>query len=509
MLLRQTFARQTPARWLLLIVAGALLLRLWALTQVNFPGVADPNHYYNQGVRLVQGHGFTINYLWQYSGSPDAVVHPEDHWMPLAAVLAAVPMALLGIGVDAALLPFILIGALLPLPTYLAARRLGAGAEGALFAAAACAVVPELVLNSVRTDTTVPFALWVAGALLFAAGSGIRAALAAGVCVGLAYLTRNDGVLLVPVGLLTILLLQPQRRVLRAGVFLLAALVIVTPWLLRNLSAFGALSSPETGSMWFFTHHDDHYAYQRTFSLETLLAAQTPADIIGKRLFEMTAAVVMMLEVAGEGLAVALAGGLLLAWQRRERRILPALAFVAFAFLFYTLLLPYKAQAGSYKKAYLGALPLLLPLAALAVERAFSQATWRRGALLLLVGLLAMGAVQLVRADARTTSAHLAANEAAAAVARALPDTNGDGELVLMTEDPYILSYVGFASIIYPYEPRDVIAAAAQRYGVDYLLMPPNRPALNALYTGEDSDPRFVWAADVPGTHYVLFRFVP
>lgn len=510
---------QKSIQLLLLICLGALVLRLGALAFVSFPGVADPNHYYNMGVRLVEGHGFTIDYIWQYSLPPNSIVHPEEHWMPLTAVLTAVPMQLFGVGVHAALLPFVVIGALLPALAYWGARQMALSAGAALFAAASVATLPEFVLNSVRTDTTIPSAFFVCLCLLLFT-HGLRsgrwlAYVGAGAAAGLAYLTRSDGALLLPMALVSAVVYLVFKRVSlvtllsRLVVFAVVALLVASPWIVRNLNEFGSPGSPETRSMFFFTHHDDHYAYGREFALETLLSQQSLADILAKRLFEMAAAVQMMITSLDVVLPLAVIGGalLLLAFRDRERllALAPTLILLLGAFVAYTLFLPYKAQAGSFKKAYLSLLPLLLPLAGCALDRAIADVRIRRGALLLTLALLALNAVQRVRTDARDAATYLGTIEQMAAVARTLPDTNGDGDLILMTQDPYILRYVGLRSVIFPYEDRDIIAEVARRYHVDYLLMPPNRPSLDPLLTGAAADPRFQPVADVPGTQYTFF----
>jgi 4-amino-4-deoxy-L-arabinose transferase-like glycosyltransferase len=515
-----------PLHLLGLICLGALALRLALLSQVEFPGIADPNHYYNMGVRLVEGHGFTIDYIWQYSLPPATIEHPEEHWMPLAAVLAAVPMRLFGIGVHAALLPFILIGALLPLLGYWGAAQLKLSAGGRLFAAACAAVLPEFVLNSLRTDTTIPAALFVCLSILLLI-EGLRREhviwfVGSGAAAGLAYLTRSDGALLVPMMLVMVIVyltteLAEKRRgngkilrvPLRLGLYLLTAALVISPWIARNLRELGIPTSPETRGMFFFTHHDDHYAYERAFTLQTLLAAQTPAQIIGKRVFEMAAGGQMMIEVLGGFLAVAvIGGGALLLYARDRERLLtlaPTLILLAGAFVAYTVFLPYKAQAGSLKKIFLALLPLLLPLAAYALERAVAEARIRRGAMVLAVLLLGLAAFQRVRTDAREASDYLGIIRQMAAVAQTLPDTNGDGDIRLMTQDPYILRFVGLRSVMYPYEDRDTILQVAGRYDIDYLLMPPNRPSLDALYTGAETDRRIVRITDVPGTPFAFF----
>lgn len=505
---------------LLLICAGALALRLLLLALlVRFPGIADSNHYYNMGVRLVEGHGFTIDYIWQYNIPPDSIVHPEEHWMPLAAVLAALPMQVFGIGAQTAILPFALLGAIVPIIAYWMARQLELTEQSRLFAAAAAAVLPEFVLNSLRTDTTIPFALLLCLSILLLT-EGLRrgrmlAFLASGVCAGLAYLTRNDALLILPMLAVTLVVYVAARKPVRLRYIWLvpvAAVIVASPWLARNLQEFGTLSSPETDDMFFFTHHNDHYAYGRHFTLETMLEAQTPAQIAGKRLFEMAAAAKMMLETL-DALPVLVLGGLLLLVGLRDRERLislsPALILLLGAFVAYTVLIPYKAQAGSYKKFFLGVLPLLLPLAAFALEYAVENRRVRSGAMALLTVLLGINAVYLVRNDAAQAASYLAGVEQMAAAAQALPDTNGDGQIILMTQDPYILRYAGIRSVMFPSEDRETTIEVARRYGVDYLLFPAARPALDPLYAQTEADDRFVRAADVPGTQFVFYRIEP
>src|SRR5690606_36957500 len=154
--LARTWRLMKPHYKLLLICAVALALRLVVLALfVRFPGIADPNHYYNMGIRLVEGHGFTIDYIWQYNIPPESLVHPEEHWMPLTAVAAALPMQMFGVGVSQALLLFALVGSMLPVLTYWMSRQLDLSEHTALFSAATTAFLPEFVLNSVRTDTTI------------------------------------------------------------------------------------------------------------------------------------------------------------------------------------------------------------------------------------------------------------------------------------------------------------------------------------------------------------------
>ena len=560
-----------------LIVIGAVLLRVIVLPFVTFPGVADPNHYYNLGVRLVNGEGYTINYIWQYNDLYADVVHEDDHWMPLSAGLAAVSMKIFGIGTHQAIIPFIIIGALLPLITYWAARQLDLARELSLIAAGFAAVLPEFLLNSVRTDTTVPNALLVCLVILLL-NRGLRRGetwtfIAAGVCAGLAYLNRSENILLLPMLIALFVVwrwitpplpdnsgtrhegvekaltnITPPRmpsfawtggaqadsslrlpsnsgegweggkvfrhshasslrtNALKTLLIPLIAVIVVSPWLARNYALNGTFSTPTTNNMFFLTDHRDHYLFDAHLSLQTYLASATPAEIIGRRLFEMAASVKLMITTLDVFLPVLVIGGALLMLRDRPRwRVLaPTIILLAGVFVFYTILVPYKSQGGSFKKAYLTLIPLLIPLGVYALERLVSDARLRAGAALIAIVLMGMNAFELVRADQNAARSYLAQVEAMRDAAFTLPDL--DGRLIVMTQDPYILGYVGMNSLMFPQGDRDEIYAVAQRYGVDYLLMPSDRAALDALLFGDATDPRFTRVIEVPGTPFIFYR---
>ncbi|MBL8133599.1 MAG: glycosyltransferase family 39 protein [Anaerolineae bacterium] len=514
-----------PSHVLFLICLGALALRLGALTFVQHPGVADPNHYYNLGVRIVEGHDFTSDYIWFYVPPPEQIDHPETHWMPLTAWLAAAGMRLFGVSVPAADLPFALIGALLPLIGYWAACQFGVGTVGSLFAAAAVGALPEFVLNSARTDTTIPNAALVCVSLL-ALTHGLRggrwtAYLLSGAAAGLAYLTRNDSLLVLPAALLTTVIYalwgrggETRRTALRrlapAILVPVTALIVVTPWLIRTTNLTGSPTTPQARQMVYYTRLLDLYNYEREFSLETMLADQTPAQLIGKRLFELAAAFKLMYTTLDLFLPVAVFGGLALILIARDRRrmftLAPALILLVGFVIAYPLLTPFHSQGGSFKKAYLTLIPLLVPLAGYALERAIPDRRMQIGTAAAALVLMSANGIELTRSDTRNAAAYMAQIQRVADTANALPDTNGDGEIVLMAQDPFMLRFVGMRSVQIPAEPREVVLEVAARYGVDYLLMPPDRPALDALASGGETDPRFTLAGEVEGTAYRFYR---
>src|SRR5690606_12299715 len=154
-----------------------------------------------------------------------------------------------------------------------------------------------------------------------------------------------------------------------------------------------------------------HFVYDTELSLQTLLASQTPAQLIGKRLFEMAASVKLMYTTLDVFLPVAVAGGLLLVLAARDRQRLltlaPTLILLGGVFVFYTIFVPLKSQVGSFKKAYLTLIPLLLPLAGYALERVIHDQRMRVGTMALALLFLGANAVELVRADARFVADYL------------------------------------------------------------------------------------------------------
>lgn len=513
-------------RWLIAICLAAFVVRAGLALFAEHPGVADPNHYYNLGRRLVAGHGFTTDYLWHYYNPPTTITHPDDFWMPLAGVLAAGGMALFGESVQGALVPFIILGSLLPLAVYAAARQFGCAPECALYAAGFGAALPEFVMNSVRTDTLIPNALFVTltitllvaglrhGRWLAFAGSGLFA--------GLAYLTRGDNLLLAPTLAVTlgVYALAARRgfaalpRAYWAGVLLALAVAgaVAAPWIARNIAEIGTPLTPNLSRTFFLTDFRDHYAYGRDLTWDTLRASQTWGQIIGKRLFELAASLKIMFTTLDVVLPVAIGGGLLLLAARRSTThalfLTPTLILLGGMVIFYAVLAPYGSQGGSFKKGYLSLVPLLLPVGAYAFEQAIPRLAYRRAAVLLTLGFMTANAVELTRADIRFNTTYLREMEKVRDTALALPDTNGDGEIILMAQDPFMLYFLGLRSVMIPMEDRDTVLEVARRYGVDYLMMPPARPSLDPLYTGEDTDPRFVRAAGIPGTSIELYRFV-
>ncbi len=495
--------------WLFLIVLLAFAFRLLLLPHILNPGLHDPVHYFNLGRRLAQGEGFSIDYVWHYAQAPTEIEHPIDHWMPLAGLAVAVGLLAGDQTLGAGLTVFVLAGALLPLVVFLAVGQLRRPVSCALFAAVLAAFTPELVLNSLRSDTTILNALLLCGSVLLfnhaRESQRSRHFVFSGLCLGLAYLTRSDSILLLPILVLLRLGIRGRRPV--AGALLdclllcLAFAAVVAPWLWRNFGELGALSSAQTGLVPFMVEHNDVYSYGIPITLESMLERQNLTDLAGKRFFELAAALRQSVDSLGVPLAALAVAGLALLPRDGDRRgarmALPLLLWLLAILLIYPLLLPIYNQGGSFKKAFLSAAPLLLPYCALAVWRLVADPRLRWLIALVVTLWLCWSSVALVRREAAFADTYHQSIGVLLDTLAELPDVDGDGEIRLMSQDPYVLSYYGYASIMTPHASRERTLELARKYGIDYLMLPAGRPTLDPLYLGAERDPRFALAAHI------------
>jgi 4-amino-4-deoxy-L-arabinose transferase-like glycosyltransferase len=269
--------RCTAVRIPLALYSLALLVR--GLLFAAFPNAAYPDSYYYVSVArsLASGHGFSLDYIWSFvdvggriPADPVLPIASNAHWMPLGSLVQVPFIWLLGPTPLASALPFMLIGALAAPLTWALAREVGAGDRVALASGIALCVPAAVAILMVQPDNFALFQVLGMGALWATArglrGSG-RAFALVGLLVGLAALSRPDGVLL-GVGA-ALLFFWDRWRAHRSGGRRAAAigwrwafacaglfLLVMAPWLARQMVVFGSLSpSSSTGRiLWIQTY---------------------------------------------------------------------------------------------------------------------------------------------------------------------------------------------------------------------------------------------------------------
>ncbi|MBZ0276385.1 MAG: hypothetical protein K8I60_09580, partial [Anaerolineae bacterium] len=269
------------------------------------PGYTDSYYHFNAAVRLVSGEGLTDPYLWTYIGAPDSLPAPSHrYWMPLTSLIAALGMKVFNAPGDyaAAQLPFIELLGATALTGFWLGGKLGGGTRHAWMAGLLTLFSGFFTRFWGQTDTFAPYAL-VGSLCLVSMGQatspsrstsrpdnftnipanrsvvgahgraplrepniqrGILFALI-GLRVGLAHLTRADGVLLLIVGY--VVALWPVRgerytTILRRAlpglvVMTLVYLLVMLPWFAHNVAVGGTpLPVGGTQAIWFREYND-------------------------------------------------------------------------------------------------------------------------------------------------------------------------------------------------------------------------------------------------------------
>jgi hypothetical protein len=491
-------------RWFAFILVTGFLVRLALAAFAPHPGISDPNHYFNLARNLAAGRGFVIDYIWQYHRPPEAVTHPEDYWMPLPAVWPAIGMTLLGNSLLAALIPSVILGSLLPALAYAIASVAHMERPVRLMAMASVVFLPELVLNSARTDTTISYVLFIGLATLcFYVGMRLRPPLLllAGVFGGLGQLSRQDGALLAPAMAVAVLIFWRVGRYPIPWRWLIALpaawIVTLLPWLWRNYTLFGELLPSGAGHTLFMTSFNDQFTYGRELNLEHYLAWGWQ-NILGNIAFQTLANVKTLYTVLDITLPITVLLGLgrMITQRDRDRLalLLTPLLFVLALFVFYSFITPFHTMGGSFKKSYMSIIPYLGVASAWGIASFIQPRQVAYTVAALSAVFMLLNAIELTRADFRQADQYNRSIVSLSAALHDLGDRNGDDRITVMTQDPFLLNYHGFPALMIPSDDRDMILEAAYRYQVDYIILPAARPALDPLYDGLERDPRLPMA---------------
>lgn len=284
------------------LYAFALIVRLVAAVEMPFPTTEPSAYYVDVAQNLVAGHGLVSDAVWSYATAPLEVPKPAfTLWLPMSTFVSAAAMTVVGDSFWAAQLGHSLLGALVA-PLAWAIGREAANAQGldsrrgravAISAGLLAAVLSPLVLGSVVPDSYTPFTVFTLASALFVprvigARDGhddvmppsIVAGLGLGLAMGLAYLSRQEVVWLG----LTVLLMQgmvmswrPTGARLREAVqrlwpVLVGGLLVVVPWMVRNLVDLGTPMSGQAIDNMFLVDNDDIFAFGQPPDVASYLA---------------------------------------------------------------------------------------------------------------------------------------------------------------------------------------------------------------------------------------------
>lgn len=484
-----------------MILCIAVGTRLALLPSAQYPGYGDTTFYFNVAENLVDGRGFEVDWNWNYLNTPETITHPSyDYWMPLPSLIISIPMFILGKTLTVALLPSLLMSVILATVTWWGAKLYSSSKLVLWSSAGLVLFVPTLFRYSLVTDCVIYYACF-ASLSLFSMIKGQahpRFFLAAALAAGLAYLSRQDGLLLVPTLLFAILFSPCPSKIKIAtltgalGLFLL----VIAPLLAANYQTFHTLVPPGPSKTIFFTQYNDFFAASKTLTLDQYLDWGW-RNIIHSKWSAGRAYVRQIAEFSGDLLnifiVIGLARGLVFRRAERPMRYLIPLLFLGLLLVFYTLLATFPGVGGGFQRGAAALVPFMIVMAVEAIDHDIPAKPTAALALLLVACTFCYQSVTKTRASltywSEIGAMYAGINELLPADARAQVQE----ERIFMADYPWLVYYsTGDKALAVPSDDLETVYEVAQKYRVNYLLLTtPSSPAAWRLYTGQVVDERF------------------
>ena len=262
--------------YVILFLAGIVVALAVALFQPA-PGYIDADYYFAGGLRLVQGHGFSEIFIWNYLDDPTSLPHPShSYWYPLASIIAAAGMWLTGEWTyNSARLGFIILTGFASPLTAALAFSLTHRRDTALWAGF-LALFPTFIAPSMPVTDNKPVYIVLGGLFFLLLARPTRfSPFLLGLVTGLMNLARSDGAFWAAGGglmLLVQIFLSHERKfsielvkkaTFIALTFVFGYLIVMGPWMWRNYTIWGTPFSPASRYAIWLTNYADTFAYPR------------------------------------------------------------------------------------------------------------------------------------------------------------------------------------------------------------------------------------------------------
>lgn len=525
-----TRAEQVDRALTLAVGLVGFVAALWYTRALAFPLDFDTAYYRGMGRFLAEGGSLAAEpIVWTYLGGAQTVPHAAfDYWMPLPAFGAALGYALFGTVASTAYAGAACAGVLAASTSVLARRWAAAGGQvgttnrapwwvGPL-AGLGVLVSPHVLDLCADGDSPAFATAAFAAALVVLPREGSTRPrlrrLAVGALLGLAHLSRGDGVLLLAAVLLVVGW-TARRGGLRAAAVSVASVlagwaVVFAPWMVRNAVTFGSLMPPGSSAALGIDTPDGLYAWFPTASPwshgpeHAVRVLTHGAAAVGANLARFTAWPLVLPAVWGVWTA-----------RRSTSAAAAVLALLAVVVFYATL----GAVVGGSQR---GLMPLTVVVVAGASAATLHAAAWirrRRGraalaapiALLAWVGVGASG----LPADRAAAAADADVIARRHAVLEDTLDTHFAGETVMTASHSRVWFGTSAPTVALPLDGLEAIHAAAAATGATVLLLDgyvisPPRPgtaAMHALFTEQAQVPGFRLLGDSGG--YRVYRITP
>ena len=520
-------------RDLIVVFALALMVHVLAALPQTQPGYMDAAYYTVGGQQLVQGFGFNDPYIWNYLDQPMTLPHPSHlYWMPLPSILVAISQSIFGVNYRAAQLPFVMLASLLPLIAYAIAWRVSSSRRQAWLAALLTIFSPFYLPYWGVPESFAPFAVFGSLALLLSQpgnkGASWRLVMA-GVCAGLAHLSRADGLLL----LVPMVVVNAESRsqntesrkfyILSSSFCILAGyFAVMLPWFIRNLAVIGSpLSSSGTQLVWA-CNYDELYSFGLRLDFNHWLNCGIDRVLLDK------------LQGLGSGLIHLLAedGSIFLAplmvislWRSRRSAIFQAaLVYLVLLYLAMTLVFTFAGDRGGLFHSSGALLPFLCAAATIGLDTfvgwiAARRRTWHtaQARSIFGAGLVGMALLlSLIVWRGRVIGPNAAdpvwnqSDRVYSQVKQWFSDRGEKDPIVMANSPPEFFYHTGLRSIVIPSGDVTALLQAADRFEVRWLLIDPAQAhGLDGFFVDNMPQPRLRHAADFGTTALYVVTSIP
>ncbi len=497
----------------------ALATRLVLIALFADPAYPDSYYYVDVARAIADGRGLQVDFVWIFAevggvipAIPTLPIASNAHWMPLASFVQVPFIWLLGPSPIASALPFALIGSLAAPLAWAIGRDAGLRPLVCVGAGVLTALPALALVFMTQPDNFSLYQPLVAAALWMAA-RGLkghpRSFAIGGLLIGLATLSRNDGLLVGAT--LGLAFLYDRWRAWRSGgsrrpaIPLWAAvacfglfLAVMAPWWIRQLEVFGQLSpSTASGKVLYIRSIEEWNSITTPATLDHLLG-QGLGPLVLSRIGGFVAAVGIFTTL--------IAGGILLpfmligAWaKRRSVDFGPFFTYAAILFAFSAIVSAIHVPGGTFIHSAVALAPhaYLLTIEGIAVAVgwiAVRRPRWNREtatrifatAAIGFAVVSALGAALAVQGRWRLERTERLAVAAALDLAGAAPDAR------LMSLDAAGFRYqTGHGGVVTPNDPLDTIEQVARAYRIEWLVIERDSavPALAPVFSGEIRPP--------------------
>jgi hypothetical protein len=234
-------SRKTFFLTAVILLLSGCFVRGWVILRNPLPAGDGMASNILMADNLRRGLGFTTFVKWTLYDKSEEFLRPEANRPPVMALLLAPVFTVFGTGMAQAQTVTLFTGLLAMLFCALWALKLF-GRETTLVLLAYLAFDPPFIWFSTQPDSLMLYTALFYLILILAYRIEItwKRAVLLGAMSGVLYLTRTQGVFMAPAIGLWILLKGGKGKWLKAILCGISALVVVSPWLIRNMNEFGS-----------------------------------------------------------------------------------------------------------------------------------------------------------------------------------------------------------------------------------------------------------------------------